>query len=399
MIGSDEKEICMKKVLIVATVGRFLGFEKNDISILKSKGYEVHCAANWSLNELDQMPDLDVEKHQVDFARSPFSSTNLKAYCQLKRIIRDGSFEFVHCHTPVGALLTRIASRKFRRKGLRVIYTAHGFHFFKGASWKNWVLFYPMEWLCSWWTDVLITINREDYSCAKQHLHAGRVEYLHGVGIDLTRFGNFDSDIVQKKREELGISDRDVLFLSVGELSRRKNHQVVLDALACLQAPNIRYVICGEGELREELEKQIERLHLTGKVQLLGHRQDVAELCQAADAFIFPSRQEGLPVALMEAIASRTPVFCSEIRGSTDLVTNTDCMFEPMDSMQLLKCIKEKLGLNRKEPDESMNLRKQLEDNMAAEVEQNFQRLSNYDINKVRLQMEEIYDFVSKTRC
>ena len=293
----------------------------------------------------------------------------------------------------MGGILTRMAARKYRRRGLRVVYTAHAFHFYQGASWKNWLLFYPIEWLCWWWTDVLITINKEDYACAKQHFHARKVEYLHGVGLDMTRVCDVGFDLAQRKRAELGISDEDILFLSVGELSKRKNHQVVLDALANLQLPNVKYLICGEGELREYLTQQIERLHLKEQVQLLGYRRDVAELCQAADLFVFPSRQEGLPVALMEAIASRTPVICSRIRGNTDLVVDANCMFEPTNSLQLLGCMKEKLGLDDDKSNADMKLRKQLADNMADEVERNYQNLNLYDINRVGLEMEMIYDF------
>lgn len=368
----------MKKALMVATVGGFFRFELSDIKILKDMGYEVHCASNFVGDQksagVKGLNDMgDVKLHQIDFARSPFSSNTLKAYKQLKRLLSEEKFELIHCHTPVGGILTRLAARKYRKHGTKVFYTAHGFHFFEGAPLANWLLFYPVEWLCSWWTDVLLTINQEDYKRAKNKFHAKKTVYIPGVGIDLEKFRSGNVNRV-KKRKELGLKKTDKMLLSVGELSKRKNHELVLKALAEIKNPNIKYFICGNGSLANELQHLTETLNITEQVKFLGYRNDISELCQSADLYVFPSLQEGLPVALMEAIACKTPVICSKIRGSTDLVKDSDYLFHTNEATELASCIEKALS----------------QDNTSA-VEENYNTLLAYDLTNVAVHMNELY--------
>ena len=311
----------MKKVLIVATVGRFFDFLKNDIKLLKELNYEVHCATNLHMGENDSMEGFDVIKHQIDFQRSPFSKENLKAYKQICALLEEYDFDLIHCHTPVGGVMARLASKKFRKSGLKVIYTAHGFHFFKGASIKNWLIFYPVEKLLSRYTDVLITINKEDYERASKKFSAKKTVYMPGVGVDTKKF---DSDNFNKTkiRESLGVDDNDCILISVGELSTRKNHKAIINALAKLPKDDlerIKYLIVGIGDLDEYLHNLCSELKLDNVV-FLGYRTDVAALYACSDLFVFPSLQEGLPVALMEAMASGLPVICSRLRGNVDLI-------------------------------------------------------------------------------
>ena len=238
---------------------------------------------------------------------------------EVEALMKQNTYEFCHCHSPIGGVVARIAGHRTRTK---VIYTAHGFHFYQGAPVMNWLVYYPVEKMLSRWTDVLITINHEDYARAKKKFHAGKTYYLPGIGIDLERFHVGDAETIQQKRQELGLQPEDVFLLSVGELSDRKNHVVVIEAMKQLvqRHPQLRYFICGQGEKKQELQQLIRKYHLEDHVKLLGFRTDVAELCQAADVFVFPSKQEGLPVALMEAMACGVPVVCSRIRGNDDLV-------------------------------------------------------------------------------
>ncbi len=384
-----------KQVLIVATVGRFLNFEKNSIELLKAKGYEVHCAANWCLDEMDAVPQLQVVRHQIDFARSPLSGTNLTAYRQLKALADAERFAFVHCHTPVGGVLTRLAMRRKQKAGTRILYTAHGFHFFKGAPLKNWLIFYPVEWLCAWWTDVLITINTEDYAFAKRHFHAKKIEYVPGVGIDLEKFAP-SLDAAKKKRAELGVTEDEVMLLSVGELSERKNQELVIDALKELNLPCIRYFICGEGAFAERFALKIREYHMESQVTLLGHREDVAALCQAADLFVFPSVQEGLPVALMEAIAGKVPVLCSAIRGNRDLIIDKSCMFQPRNVSQLVKCLQKKMGIAKDKVPDGGRIRSTLKKRTEQSVERAYRRLHSFRQERVLERMKRIYESVEK---
>lgn len=259
----------------------------------------------------------------VPFERNPFMPGNIKAYKQLKTILDDGEYDIIHCHTPVGAFLGRLAARASRKKGSRVFYTAHGFHFYKGAPLKNWLLYYPVEWICSFWTDTLITINKEDYELAKKHMHARQVEYIPGVGIDVKRFAETKIDRAAKRRE-LGVPEDAALLISAGELNDNKNHATVIRALAEIRDNTIHYAIAGAGSLREILAELASELGISERIHLLGYRRDVAELYHAADIFVFPSKREGLPVSVMEAMASGLPIIASDIRGSRDLLEGSD---------------------------------------------------------------------------
>ena len=309
----------MKKVLFTATVVKthIMEFHIPYLRMFQQAGWETAVAAR---NDFDDPGDCVIpccdRYYDIPFERSPLKRSNLRAYRELKRVIDRGEFDLIHCHTPVGALLTRLAAGKARRKGTKVIYTAHGFHFFKGAPALNWLVYFPAEWLCGFLTDVLITINREDYDFAQKHIHAGKVCYVPGVGVDMDRFGGSR----ETAREKLGIGEEEFVLLSVGEMTENKNHRLALQALALLPEKPIRYVLVGRGERMEELQAQARELGIADRVIFTGYRNDVLELYPAADAFFFPSFREGLSVALMEAMASGLPAIVGKIRGNTDLI-------------------------------------------------------------------------------
>ena len=370
----------MKKALIVATVSAFIAnFEQNDISILQNMGYEVHILCDMDAcsnkEKLKKLLQLGVIPHDIKIRRNPLKKENIIAYREIKRIVKGEKFDLVHCHTPMGGVLGRLAAKKYRKSGTKVIYTAHGFHFFRGAPLKNWLLYYPVEWLCAFWTDELITINKEDYARAQRHMHAKHVTYIPGVGVDLKKFSPdiFTTEEIADMRSELGLNTDEKMLLSVGELIPRKNHESVIRALAKINNPHIKYFICGTGELREYLERLIEELGLSENVKLLGYRTDISKLCDCADLFVFPSLQEGLPVALMEAIASKTAVICSDIRGNTDLVDG-DMLFEPKNVNQLAKKIEQYI----------------IFDNTAV-IERNYINLKKFDLEKVAEEMKTLY--------
>lgn len=313
----------MKKVLITASVFGFIGsFEKSNIQILLDKGYEVHVATNMSkdlkaFGDTGQLDGFDVIKHQISYSRSPLSLQTIKSYKAIKKLIQKEKFDLIHCHTPVAAMLTRLAARKARKRGTKVIYTAHGFHFFKGAPLLNWLIYFPVEWICSFFTDLIITINQEDYRLAQRIMNVKRVEYIPGVGVDIEKFKNILVD-KSKKRRQLEIPENAFLLLSVGELNKNKNHKVIIDALAKLKNPNLHYCIAGQGELKEYLVAKIHSLGLANQVHLLGYRKDVGELYHIADIFCFPSLREGLGLAAIEAMACGLPLITSNIHGIND---------------------------------------------------------------------------------
>lgn len=364
-----------KKVLFVATVKVHIkAFHLPYLKWFKGQSYEVHVAAkNDFVNEPCIIPNCD-KFYDINFARFPFSKTNIKAYKQLKKIIKGNNYDIIHCHTPVAGVLTRLAARS--SKNTTVIYTAHGFHFFKGAPLLNWLIYYPVERFCAMFTDKLITINKEDYERAQYFKlrKNGKVYYVPGVGIDIEKIKNTNVDIQQKKKE-LGIPENLPVLLSVGELIERKNHETVLKALSKLKNYDFVYLICGRGILAEYLQEQVKQLALTDKVEFLGFRKDIAELCKTADLFIFPSYQEGLPVALMEAMAADLPVIASNVRGNRDLISKEN-LFEPDDADALVNLIEKQLD--------------NIEDNKHSKVE--YKNLEQYSLQKVIEQMAEIYE-------
>lgn len=321
----------MKRVLFVATVVKthMMQFHIPYLQMFQQMGWETSVAArNDYENPADcQIPYCD-HYFDIPFERTPWRKQNWTAYRMLKKLIDQGHYDLIHCHTPVGAMVARLAAVSARRKGTKVIYTAHGFHFFQGAPVQNWLLFFPAEWLLSFATDMLITINREDYLRAQRHLHAKRVAYVPGVGIDTARFCSCTA-APEEKRRELGFREEDFLILTVAEMTRNKNHITILKALALLkdrqEFANMHYLICGRGEVREELEDSVGVLGLRGHVHFLGYRGDAPDLYQCSDLFVFMPFREGLSVALMEAMSSHMPIICTEIRGNTDLIDDGIC--------------------------------------------------------------------------
>lgn len=347
----------MKKVLFTATVVKthIMEFHIPYLKMFKEMGWETAVAAK---NDYDDPADCSIpycdKYYNIDFERNPIKLNNIRAYKELKKIINEEQYDIIHCHTPVGAMLTRLAAKKARKKGTKVIYTAHGFHFYKGAPLINWLVYYPVEKWLSRYTDVLITINQEDYKRAKK-FKAGKVYYVPGVGIDLEKFNVGKIDKV-KKREEIGVKSDAFMLLSVGELVPNKNHEVVIRAMSILKKQNklgsIEYVICGRGKYEKDLKKLAQELNVIDRVHFLGYRSDIYEICNSADLFVFMSHREGLPVALMEAMACGLPVICSNIRGNTDLIEDgvTGLISEntPEDVANNVCTMKNKISLRKK---------------------------------------------------
>lgn len=324
-----------KKALLVTTVSGFVPqFEMDNVRILQEMGFEVHYASNYRNpsygNDNHRLDGTGIIRHQIDFVRSPFDPANVKVYRQLCALMRRQKFDLIHCHTPMGGVMARFAARRTRTGP--VIYTAHGFHFFKGASAINWLCYYPMEKFLSRFTDQQICINREDYQRAKRKFHARYVNYIPGAGLDSGRIHRMTEEEERQKKAQLGLPENRRILLSSGELIKRKNHETMIRAIAEYkkagsQAGNhaetpmdFLYVICGHGVLEERLKKLAESLGVADAVRFLGYREDIMEIYCIADIFVFPSYQEGLPMALLEAMASGLPVLCSDIRGSRDLM-------------------------------------------------------------------------------
>lgn len=321
-----------KRVLMVATVPSMIGqFNINNIHLLLEMGYTVDVASDftdtsvWPKERIgvfkQDMKNLGIECIQLDYSRNALKlSRHIASYKETLELLKDKKYSFIHTHTPIASAIIRLAAHK---TGTKVIYTAHGFHFYKGAPFKNWIIFYPIEKLLSKYTDVLITINQEDYKNALNKFRAKKTIYVPGVGVDTQKFTPRKSGR-EKIRKELGIDNDRLMLLSVGELNQNKNHESVIRAI---QGFDITYVIVGKGELKESLE--ITAKECSVDIRLVGFRTDVADFYDAADVYVLPSIREGLNVSLMEAMASGLAVACGNIRGNIDLIENTDVLFSP----------------------------------------------------------------------
>ncbi len=311
-----------KKVLFSATVdSHILHFHVPYLKLFKEKGYEVHVATNGN----EKIPYCD-KKHIISFERSPYKLNNLKAIKQLKKIIDEENFEIIHTHTPMGSVVTRLASIKARKKGARVIYTAHGFHFYKGASKLNWLIFYPVEKILSRHTDCLITINKEDYELAKNKFKkCKQIEYVPGVGIDEEKF-NFKMTTKEKNdlRKTIGLKKDDFVLIQVGELNENKNQIMSIEAMREIvkKHDNIHLVLAGTGVLKSFYKEKIKEYTLERNVHLLGYRKDVPKLLKISDVLLSLSHREGLPVNVIEAMFCGLPVIATNCRGNRDLVKN-----------------------------------------------------------------------------
>ena len=346
-----------KKVLIVASVISFIEwFNKENVEhLLNEKRCEVHIVCNF-----DYMDDTDEERtqvyikklvmegvvlHNIHFARSPFSKENIACYRQLKQIINEGEFDLIHVHTPTVSILTRLAARRARSRGTTVMYTCHGFHFHRSAPLKNWLIFYPIERMMSYFCDYLVTINQEDYHRA-QTLHAPNVRYIPGVGVDLNRIVGCKVDRKAYKRN-IGVPEDCILVLSMGEMIERKNHEVIIRAIAKTENSHLWYAICGKGPLKEYLQQLAMTLGVGDRVKFLGFRKDIPELCNTADISAFPSRIEGLGLAGIEAMSAGVPLVSSNVHGILDYVIDgkTGFALAPDDVDGFAEAI-EKLAFN-----------------------------------------------------
>ena len=319
----------MKKVLLLATTAAMIEqFNKSNILLLKEMGYSVHVAGNFKEGNPISAEKLEAFKQWLEANGATYTHipstrkptdlrNNKKALKMVIDIIREQDISFIHCHTPLGSIIGRRAAKKTKTP---VIYTAHGFHFFKGAPLKNWLLYYPVEWLCSFCTNLLITINKEDYNRAKKHMHAKDVKYIPGVGVDVDRFANCQIDRASFNKE-FHIPENAHILLSVGELMERKNQIVVIEALHQLNNPNIYYLIVGQGHLQKMYESKIKEYGLEKNIRLLGFRDDVDKLCKYANCFVHPSIREGLGIAPLEAMASGLPLISANINGMKDYTT------------------------------------------------------------------------------
>lgn len=377
----------MSKLLYITNIGgkrMAYGFSGTAIEAADTLNMDFYSVANRSQATTEDIKE-DEEKYHIkllhsDIARSPFSFyKNYLAYKQIVKIIRENEIDYIHCNTPVGGILGRLAGKKCKVK--KVIYQVHGFHFYKGAPLLNKLIYYPIEKWLARKTDAIITINSEDYMAAQKFKlrKNGKVYYVPGVGIDTSSFFK-EQDIDGEIRQELGIARSDIMLISAGELNQNKNNKVILNAMA--KAPtNVHYVLCGVGPLEDELKALAKKLAIEKRVHFLGYRNDIKTLYSQADVYVMPSYREGLSRSLMEAMSSGLPCIVSKIRGNTDLIDegNGGFLCSPNDTESFAKAITSVAN--------NAELRARMR-------EYNIEKIKKFDVSVVESEMKRIYEEV-----
>lgn len=313
-----------KKALIISTICGFLWqFERNNVRLLQENGYEIHYASNfdnpvytYDKSEYDRM---GIITHHIPVQKSPGCwKDNRKALKMLTELIKNEEIQLIHCHTPMGGVLGRLAGKR-AGTGVYVIYTAHGFHFYRGASRKNWLFYFRAEKFLARMTDAIVAINMEDYENARKfHMKKdGKVYRIPGVGLDLKRFFP-RKDKKEAFRIKYNIPKDAFCMVTAANLDPEKNHETVLKALAQRNDKEIFYAICGNGPEKQRLQELTKQYGLEGQVVFMGFQEHMEELLQTADAFVFPSLREGLGMAALEALACGIPVIAADNRGTRE---------------------------------------------------------------------------------
>lgn len=305
-----------RKVLFIANHRGFSKFNAPYMQWFQQQGWQVDNASPGI------MVDCIDNQYDVDILRSPFSIRNFKAYLQLKKIIEENDYNIIHVHTPMGAFLGRLAAKKARKKGTKVIYTAHGFHFFKGSKKLNWMLYYPIELLQADDMDAIVTINQEDFELAqKKELAHGNVFKIDGVGVNLTRFVPLEQKEIIEIRNSINLSQDDFVILYTSQFVVRKNHRFIIDLIPTIlkSVPNAKFVFVGGGPTEQECKNQAKSLGVYDSIRFLGFRSDVPNLCGISDLHVSASMQEGQGINNIEAMATGCPLVISNIRGHRDV--------------------------------------------------------------------------------
>ncbi|HTG69927.1 MAG TPA: glycosyltransferase family 4 protein [Candidatus Udaeobacter sp.] len=365
------------KILFCATVDyHFKAFHLPVMEWFKQQGWEVHVAAKGEM----VLPFVD-RKFNLSIERSPLRLNNMKAYRELKAIIKEQHYEMIHCHTPMGGVLARLAAQAARRNGTKVIYTAHGFHFCKGSSIVNWLLYYPIEKRLSGLTDCLITINDEDYNLAvTRGFKAKSIAHVHGVGVNTYNYKPLPKIDKWRLRQELDYRTDDFLMFYAAEFNKNKNHQLLVRAFAAIkdQVPHARLLLAGQGPLLEPCRELAAQLGVASRVQFLGYRTDIDKLLPICDVAVASSLREGLPANIMEAMACALPIVATQNRGHSSLITEGENGFiiAPNDT--------DMFASRLKQLSESIELRQRMGN-------RSLQLVQKYGLIQVKQELGEIY--------
>lgn len=331
-----------KKVLFTASIAKhLLRFHLPYLQWFKDEGYEVHIACEGD----EEVPFAD-KKWTVPFIRSPFSIGHTRAYKILKEIIDNENYSLIHCHTPMASIVTRLAAKDARNSGTKVLYTAHGFHFYNGAPTVNWLTYYPVEIITSAYADAIITINKEDFDRISTKGNQKTNYFLiPGIGVDKKKFNTVNKEDKNKLREEKEFSKEDFIVVYAAEFIDRKNHEFLIKAIANHKEEfsNLKILFCGRGQLKDKMELMVKERKLESVIFFMGFRNDVDELFKMADLGISSSKQEGLGLNLVEEMMCGLPVLATQDRGHKEIIYfgENGYLFEQENEKEFISFLKQ----------------------------------------------------------
>ncbi|MDM0692002.1 glycosyltransferase family 4 protein [Clostridium perfringens] len=382
----------MKILYVTALMETINAFLLPHIQMLLDEGNTVECACNINRDINKQLIDSNVKVNNIDFDRNPKKINYKKVIKEIKMLQENNKYDIIHVHTPIAAFLTRFALRKYNCK---IIYTAHGFHFYKGASLLNWLIYYPLEKIAARWTDIIITINKEDYiNCKKFKLRdkESKVKLIHGVGIDLNKYKSLNKEIKLNKRKELNLSEEDFIIIMIADLNKNKNQIQLIKAIELLnhKYSRIKAILVGNGPIKEYLKDEIQNRNLNENIKLLGFRTDVNELINISDIGVLLSYREGLPRNIMELMANGKRIIATNIRGCRDLVCNDNVgtLVKVGDFEETAEAI-ERYYLNSK------SIEGVDEDCKFNSSEYGISYIESYDIKNVVEELKSIYSYLN----
>ncbi|XZO02182.1 MAG: glycosyltransferase [Microcoleus sp.] len=331
----------MKKLLVVTTIPETLNFFLPIAAKLRAQGWQVDGMADRVSQSPKHLKAFD-RVWDVEWSRNPLAPRNLTiAPQQIQKVWAEESYDLVNVSTPVAAFVARYSLKNLRKQGkVKIIYTAQGFHFYRGGSPHRNAIFLTLEKLAGLWTDELVVVNREDEEAAKRYglIAPDRVHYIPGTGLNVERFNpsNIPETEVIRVRQELGLTPENPLFLSVGEFIHRKRPEDIIRAFAELGRTEVHLAFAGNGILFEEMQQLASNLGVKNQVHFLGLRSDIPILLRASVATILASSQEGLPNCVMESLCAEIPVIGTEIRGTRDLLQNGNGILVKVGDIQAL---------------------------------------------------------------
>jgi len=349
-LAKEILNVARRRILFLATVDSHIYyFHIPYMEILRDMGYEVEVAAA-PVGFKEKIEKEGFKVYPIPFSRNPLSFQNLRTFFMILHLMKKRKYIMAHMHTPVASFLGRIAAKI---AGIpHIVYTVHGFHFHeRGSKLKNFIYYY-LEKFMGKFTDVLITINTDDYkiACEKNLIPHGRVVYIKGIGVDINKFSleRFDKNLINAYKDRLRMSKGNLVVIAIAELIKRKNIYDIIDAISFLSG-KAELIIVGDGVLQDELKNYVRIKKLSRKVIFLGRRFDIPELLSASDIFVMTSFHEGLPKSMMEAMAMAKPVVAYNIRGVRDLVIDGETGF--LVSFRDVKSLAEKILFLYEHPD------------------------------------------------